>query len=1314
MVGQGSPIIWQNLDRLLAALPHRKGLSRLGCCTALVVASICCACCPAFAAEKTARLRLVWGGGSSTKTRWTGEISIEGGILTDLQPLGIEADAPVALRLNGNRVIVAPRENRGFDGCDLTVRADEQALVSILLHADKTPEPTRIEVPFAQLVTDEFRQALHEPGSSFLAHRAPGDKLRVLPSRAHYVFNPAEVWTLSLQPDLAGELATGPVELEVTLRRVGNEEILWQTSRHMTAEQLNDPSVDFEIASPDEENAYRVTVVARRPDGLVTRLVPRRWAKVLAKRDVEFVVIDPAARLPRLADRWEPVLAIDPANPSWWQRLPAWTRVPGLRERTPGAIGNVRPVVRPGPRGDFVELPGISKDAEPYWQSYTLPVREPGTMHLVEVAYPLGVAQHMTISIIEPDAAGRVMGVQQDAGFYTAGEISDQGGNLGLHRFVFWPRTRAPQLLLVNRGTTSSAQYGQIKLYRHALATDSEAARTGDQQPTGENSERIVAGYISQPAFASNFGAAEILDPDSGLSVQSWSTFLEGAQRLAQYARLNGQNTIFLVVAADGSALYPSQLLNPSLRYDNGLQAASGQDPTRKDVLEMLLRILDREGIRLIPTLQLATPLPRLEHERLRANAEESGISWIGQDGQGWLEQNDTDHGLAPHYNPLNSRVQSEVAAMISELAERYARHPSLKGVGIQVAGSGYGVLRGLAWGLDDTTVARFTNETGIRISASGPHRFGQRAAQLLGEHSTQWTNWRAQQLTELYAGLANSLVMRRADLQLFLTTESLFSGQTLPKLLRQSLAAPINLRQILLEHGLDLATLNATPGVTALSAIRQNASGKLQRQALDLRVNTASTQGELFTGGQHEAWLLYQDASSFRLPSFDERSPFGVGQTHLLLGGQALPAGDAQRRQLVASVARHDAECIVVGGPKLSLATHTEVRQTLHILRQLPAPETAERTLHHQPLVARIYRADQETTIALVNESPWPVKVQLPLDTPVQSEWRKLGAGSEASAGAVEGETGTLVPGAGPWHLEIKPYELQAWRFDTSKLRVGEPTTEQDELVRSALEHRIWEIEARTGNLNIERPYLQLQNPGFELRDSGQRIVGWQPRFGTAGAVCLESKPVHGGENALRLKSENALGVAVQSHLFPMPETGQLAVSVFLRRAHWDPGAQLRIVIEDGSGGHAYHKFAVLADEKSLDAQWKRYDFPVDDIPLNSADQMYIRFHLTGKAEVMIDDVELCDLRFNEAQRAAAAKRIYAAKNTLAQGHVVDCLQVVDAYWSRYLVEYVPPLELAPVTLAKQPRDPPVKVDEEDSKGFGERVRQWVPRIWR
>jgi hypothetical protein len=961
-----------------------------------------------------------------------------------------------------------------------------------------------------------------------------------------------------------------------------------------------------------------------------------------------------------------------------------------LREDAPGAVGNVRPVLRPG---DLVELPPSGDAREPYWQSYTLPIREPGQPHLVELEYPLSGEQSLAISLVEPDAAGRVTTTQQDASFFRKGLIHQKTGQagenqLGVHRFVIWPRTRAPQLLLVNRHATAPAQYGKIKLLRQ---DDTAVA-----PPETPRSERLVAGYLAKPLLAENFGAAERLDPESGLSVQGWGTFLDATRRLVQLLELQGYNSVLLSVAADGSAIYPSQVLNPSPRYDTGALAASGQDPLRKDVLEMMLRIFDREGIRVIPTLELATPLPRLEELRANADSRLTGTECIGPAGVSWFAKQAAHDGKTAYYNPLNDRVQAELVSLVAELTDRYAAHASIAGIGIQLTGEGYGMLPGLAWGLDDQTMADFSRATGVVVPGAGADRFATRAGFLLGEQRQAWRNWRSAELTALYQQLAQQVTARRDDIDLILTTEQLFAGQVLEQRVRQAIADPAQFGEILLDHGIDFSQWSAQP--QPLLTQRLSVGTRLQENAIDFRLNVAAEQGELLAAGAGE--MVYSGSRRFRLPSFDRQSPFGSQQTFLTVSSQPQGAGG----QGLTALARTDTALLVVGGTQLGLGLDRQSGGMLKALRQLPEVQADTKWQRAQPLVMRVYRTEQATVVALINEAPWPVEAQITLTGSAVSAWRKLGGDP------TELLAGELAEGPQTWQVALKPYDLQAWQFQDGKLRVDEFKSVVSDLAKQELQQRIEAVESRVGNLNIERSYAQLQNPGFELEDGSLRIVGWQPRQGAVGSIALDRELPRSGKQALRLESSDATGVAVQSHLFPAPDTGQLTVGLFLRASHLDSASQLQISVQDASGGQRYHQRAVLDPTQLAGDAWTHYEFPLGDVPADT--QLRLVFHLTGTAQVVLDDVQLYDLRFDDVRRRALVKRIYAAKLALDKGQWVDCLRVVDDYWSQYLVENVPPVE--PVGLQASKQSPVAEPEVPEKAGLGSRLKGWVEPIWR
>lgn len=1309
MIGQGRPTACHSPCSRSAAQQIWSGPLRPMLLHCLVVLHFILLGASSHAAEKTVRLRLAWGSGNAAKQRWTGVISVDNGLLTELQPLGVEVDASVAVRIDGSRLLINPLVKRGFDGCDVTVRADEQATVRVELRNDQTPQPAAFEAKLSEIVSQPLQRPLDEFGSYFLARRSPGDVLRVLPTRDHLVFEPGEVWQLNLEADLSSALADGPFVLDVRLLGTNKDKPSWQASQQISEVSQLQGGIGFEIPCPTAEGAYRLQIAAQPQESLATRFVPGKQVRPIATREVEFVVIDPAAKLPLLVDHWLPVLTIDPANPSWWQRLPAWAQVPRLRGRTPGSVGNVRPVVRPTPTGELLELPPAPSDGDPYWQSYTLPVRKPGQAHMVEIEYPLGSEQHLTLSLVEPDAAGKVTTTEQDSSLIVSTSRATADGEVGVHRFVIWPRTRSPQLLIVNRHKSLPGQFGKIRLMRQDTALASLT-----EPPSVSPDERLVACYLSRPLLAENFGAAESLDLQSGLSVHSWTTFLDSAKRLAQSLRFAGYNGVMISVAADGSSLYPSRLLNPSPRYDNGLLAANGQDPLRKDVVEMLLRVFDREGIRVIPSVQLAAPLPRLEAQRQAANTIETGVECVDYDGRTFSFKAEDSTTLRQLYNPLNEQVQAELVGLVRELSTRYSDHPSFSGVGVQVSSNGYGMLPGLAWGFDDSTVTQFSSQTGIRVPGDGANRFRQRAVLLLGEQRKNWARWRQQRVSELYQQMAEEVTAARDDLQLVVATEELFSSDTIRKRVRWSITESHSLVEILADYGVDLAGINAHPAIRVTMPHRLKVAASVQATAIESRVNSAVELAELLPSYEHEAALYFHESESFQLSSFDERSPFGTEQTYLTASYQHQAAGVDRQQHIIRSLANHDPQSFIEGGKKSTFSSDERLRELLHTVRQLPSSQAEIRTYRHQPVVMRVYRKQNATIIALINESPWAVRAEVGIASPQATNWSRLGSGSQAEISQLAGE---LSSEGQLWQADLQPYDLQAWRFEDPELRIGELSVVVAEIAQQELRQRINEIEARAGNLNVKRPYTQLQNPGFELQEGDFRIIGWQPRQGTVGAVMLDSEQSHSGNQALRLQSSDATGVAAQSHLFPCPNTGQLMVSVFLWVNQIHAGSQFRITVQDQHNGRDYQQYAVLTSNQLSGSGWLRYELPLGDVPADPDGQLRLNFHLTGEADVLVDDVELFDLRFDESRRLALIKRIHGANIALEQGQLLDCLRVVDDYWSRYLVEHVPPTG-AIETLAAKPEtvtepSPSAKPTEEET-GIGSRLRGWVPSIWR
>ena len=226
-------------------------------------------------------------------------------------------------------------------------------------------------------------------------------------------------------------------------------------------------------------------------------------------------------------------------------------------------------------------------------------------------------------------------------------------------------------------------------------------------------------------------------------------------------------------------------------------------------------------------------------------------------------------------------------------------------------------------------------------------------------------------------------------------------------------------------------------------------------------------------------------------------------------------------------------------------------------------------------------------------------------------------------------------------------------------------------------MQQRLDDLESRTRNLTVERQYRPLENPDFEADDDQAGIPGWEFLSGAGVAEpSLDAAEPFRGERCLRLMSDGPT-IAIQSHLFPIPFTGQLTVSFRARGSL--PAAsnsQLRLFVEDAARDPSYRRYAVVRDRRQggeLGDQWEQ---PIvrtfDDLPRGRGNRLRIRLELTGPGDVRVDDMQLYDLRFDEQQRLGLAKLWYVADVHLKEGKLVDCLSVLEGYWPRFLIEHV------------------------------------------
>jgi len=970
----------------------------------------------------------------------------------------------------------------------------------------------------------------------------------------------------------------------------------------------------------------------------------------------------------------------------------------------------------------------IEQEGDETWVAYPLSVSQPGQVHVVEVQYPSDLPQAMTISIVEPNAAGAVVPIGLDSGVgvqdsawsvgNSASDSSASGSSLkaglqhslkaGLqprmetHRVTFWPRTREPLLVISRVSDAAQAAHGQIRLYGPKrfgvgalrLGIEAHSALPPAAPPAG-GAERMVLGMLERPLFPENFGAREAFDSWSGGSLDDWTTFYDGGQRMIEYARHVGYNALAVSVLADGSSIYPSALLAPTPRYDSGAFFSTGQDPVRKDVLEMLLRLADAQQMTLIPLLQFSAPLPELEQVLRRGGAEADGLQLIGPGGTSWLEKYGQRRGQTAYYNPLDPRVQQAIRNVVRELATRYGDHRSFGGIALGSSGPGYTLLPGIEWGLDDATFARFCHERGVDVPAAGPARFAQRAKAITGPHREAWLAWRAEVMHRFHQQLSEELASARAGARLVVCTGGMLQGPDAEAALRPTLPARIRLEELPLVAGIRPELYRRDEGIVLLRPRQVSIPATPRTLAIDLPLGDAPELDQAFGAAAHSGNLLVHAPVRSRLASFDARSPFGTDKTYLSIVAQLAPAGPESRRRFVQAMAGLDSPWLIDGGWMLTLGEEEALRPLRLAFRRLPLGEYQDVAGETQGLTCRWLRGNDGTYLYLLNPTPWPCQASL-----------AVRGGDDATVTELSGLRPAGKIAAGQLSLDLEPYDLLAmkitspWVSSTSRpgrdgagegsgaIGFSNLAVRFDPQVREGLQQRLRNLVTRAALLAEPRMIDVLANAEFELPPEGQReLPGWSVA-GAAGSQAVPDREIkHRGQAAARLSSQSGVASLI-SDPFEPPRTGRVSIAARLRTTPRGPAPPLRLALGGKLDGGDYYRFA----EAPLDAQWRYFIFTVDNLPLEGLSDLQVRFDLMGAGEVWIDDVVVLDLALSDNERTELSRMVTRAQFSLEDGRLADCVRVLDSYWPRFLEENVPLPQTTLATKEQRSDEPPVK----------------------
>ena len=1311
-------------------------------------------------------LRIAWGGGLDRS--WRGAIRLvpddgaadESGEILQVSSLCGDVNPQLGLRVARREVGFGETPARDFDGFDLTLADWHHCRLVIEIEGADGPFSTRLDETVVQLLLRGRQQAIDHDGNRLSVSRVVGDELRVSfagdGADGSAVRTAGERLAVAIQPALParGE-STGSRELQVALLRPRDGKAL----HAQTVPLYDDLSLDVaavdgrvlrtyrtvtcNVPVPDEEGVYELQLSVLESGGL-------RWARPLASRRVQFVAVGRHSEHPPEAEPWATLYEFDAGSPRLFDRLRKLSGMPGmptvplpvvptldmksmgsLTTRLPGIgqfpgfaaddEGEVLPPAErdvagrtieslfprlsgplPGghgipakhPLGMMLKLPPSASLADPAWEAVVVPGAEPGKPHLLEIEYPTDQDAAVAVCVLEPNALGVIEQVVWAGGFEARRPRFGEPATMARYQHVFWPRTKTPLVVLVNLSMREELLLGRLRVQAGPRQLPAALAAA----PEGE--QKRLLGLLSSPEF-SRFGVTAAVDEETGRPVDDWAKFLTAAERMVELLEHQAAAGAVVTVYADGTPAWPSAVHGGGVHWDNGQLAQSGRHDQTKDLVELFCRVFEREGLELVPAIECSGPLASLEVLRLQGGSASVGIECVGGDGE-------PPAGAAGNvrYNVLDPRVQDAVEQLVIDVAQRVADRPAVRGIAILCPHDGWLHLPGVAWGLDDATVARFMSDTGLEMPTAGSGRFAERAAAVSGPLKEAWLEWRCSQLAAFHSRLADAVAAHAGPLDLQIVPTTLFAEGPLVRRFRPSLTTGGGDLGLLREIGFDPRQTTSHP---QLVFVRPRVhGGDVELVAASSR--QAANRSARFTADLQEArrraGVHVEQPLVIGLGEVLRASPFSASQAgeEAVAVVHAVAVGSESREAVSGLLAGNDLETIVdstvlAGGLQSSRIASAATLGALPARGMQPVVEVPK------PLVIRYVQQADAVVACVVNASPAACVAQL--------------AVVDAGSSAVDAASGELLPvvDAGI-EVPLEPWEVRSMRLVRSAEITSAEVTFSDE-VYEAVGAQLASLRERRGVLEYPVAMEVLDNPDFELSAMRRAVPGWelveQSRGSltpVAGRASSESNEPDDEPRGVQFASPHGLST-LRSNPFAAPSTGRLSVAVWLRIEEGHPQPPLRIAVEGLQGREEFYRFAAVGrgeDAMPLSPEWSQIVLQVDDLPTQGLESLRVRLDLLGPGKVCVDEVRVYDLAFDESQRVQLSKMLALIDHQLNAGDVGGSVLELDSHWPRFLEAHI---DQEAVAIAAEEGDRQRAAAAEAARqpertGMFDRLRQW------
>lgn len=1206
-----------------------------------------------------------------------------------------------------------------------------------------------LEKTLQEILADTCSIALDPSGNALVINRPAEDRLRLNIAREHLVFHPEEAIPLSITGKHLGLGNNTPLKLSVTLlSEPSGKTILTMPLQTTTDDTGSFADLSSEtIYAPSQEGVYRLVVRAdpkRLLGGLLRDSAVTRSMQFIVAGDKSLV--DESADW-QVVDTWEPGKGdsiienfTDNENtPENASRDQASNRSRWLGWRSFNSRGWWSSFGRQPKRGTsdagVASASGEAILAPNDWYMIPLRIGNPSKPHRLLIQYVADRPMRMGITLLETNAEGLLAPLGVDASVELDSDDIQSPGSAQEHEVVFWPKSSTASLLITNPDTDLPLQVLGYRLLAGpshlskspntqsddaSLITSAEStAKLEEQQADGEtdtdtssnesqSSEtsplsdqspdklvstvkkenlppRLAAIYLDKPLLAEYFGGSESIDPATGRGLHDWQTFYQACQHLVEYLKWSGHNGVILFVSGEGGAIYPGGPFGSNFKFDRGRFFSDGRDVIPKDVIELLLRMLDREGLHVLLGLHFDGALPPTLTRHL--NADES-LELMDASGRVWSRSTSPTLRTAPRYNPLHATVQGVLERSVEDLLQRYGKHSSFRGVVVEMGGAGHLSFGGDRWGYDPATIDNFFRSLGGQFPIDPKEKI-----QLVqNRYRSAFMQWRASQLTQFIQRLGQRIRNKRSDLRLVVSTAGLAKLPPGENDFLEWSDLWLQPEYISLSRGLDLPALSKVQEVDLLHSDIRYPLHQLPQQRWSYAVRDLSWESPQVSLYPRGGSLVLLPPSGRNWPSVELQQPLGLNSAKVWTFHQAYPVSSTGRASWSSQLLTQDRWLMATGGWGPNFGAESTLRESIGVWTALPPvvfsdhPGREGQSLS-QGVKIRTAEHDGQTFIQLINAAPWKQKVTL-----------QFAKAPDNTKAYWVGESSNEIPVSwlqqSSWSVDLEAHQWKAICVDSPNFSIDSWQNEVDSLAIEKAKNQLLELSERVKKLHTTQlaPLPSLINGDFELFDSEGVPVGWT-RSTLPSSRVTQSDQAYRGKSCIKLenRSEGNAPLWIQSSPITLPRTGRMAVELWIRRESGTPEPQVRLNLlgrrTDGTRFERSRWLGRNTGDATIPQRWESSPMVllVSDLPTAGIDDLRVEIDLVGSGTIYIDEVKLFDIYLHPDERNLIRNQIFAASEPFRDPSLKINLDEIDrlwhGYWGEYLRRFVPLTSVTPDT---------------------------------